>query len=332
MQLLFSYFSYFYILLSYSPSFSWSSKLFCLVVFLYLNLLKRLPRTEFKSFILNVKHALLLPKPVWSKLGSLGFALSKLHATRHLMDRHLRKSPEMSSLGALIDSELGKDSQTQSATGLFASEIAVTGSHLQIRQAFIDELLLKKLSEGLQAASEAESETASIPIAPVPHHGNSPVWSALIRLRPLQEFWERELRRNHWELLIETLPGAWLMDPNPLPPQAVIPRLEIGSWSHLTQMHGTGRVFEISAAWQPSPHWLLSDSANESAWESAMGNALAVAARGTPLVVEDRTTSPDAQSVIAFYHKSEKRVEMTGAYVFTQDASGNMTMAPVMRE
>ena len=59
------------------------------------------------------------------------------------------------------------------------------------------------------------------------------LWLALFWSRPLQEFWRREIGENGQRLLQKVLPPAWILDPTPLPPHAVIPELEIQHWSEL---------------------------------------------------------------------------------------------------
>ena len=58
-------------------------------------------------------------------------------------------------------------------------------------------------------------------------------WFALFWLRPLRNFWRRELSERHFLKLQEVIPYTWLMDPTPLPHHGVIPLLEIHDWSEL---------------------------------------------------------------------------------------------------
>ncbi|MFN2509011.1 MAG: hypothetical protein ABR589_09585 [Chthoniobacterales bacterium] len=56
------------------------------------------------------------------------------------------------------------------------------------------------------------------------------MWFALFWMRPLREFWRRELGDKYFTTLQEVIPYTWLLDPAPLPQHAVIPRLEIHDW------------------------------------------------------------------------------------------------------
>ena len=56
------------------------------------------------------------------------------------------------------------------------------------------------------------------------------MWFALFWMRPLREFWRRELGEKYFLKLQEVIPYSWPLDPTPLPQHAVIPRLEIQDW------------------------------------------------------------------------------------------------------
>ena len=61
------------------------------------------------------------------------------------------------------------------------------------------------------------------------------MWFALFWLKPLREFWRRELGEKYFLKLGEVIPYTWLLDPTPLPQHAVIPRLEIHDWREATR-------------------------------------------------------------------------------------------------
>ncbi|HET7227907.1 MAG TPA: hypothetical protein VFJ55_04640 [Chthoniobacterales bacterium] len=61
------------------------------------------------------------------------------------------------------------------------------------------------------------------------------MWFALFWLKPLREFWRRELGEKYFLKLREVIPYTWLLDPTPLPQHAVIPRLEIHDWREATR-------------------------------------------------------------------------------------------------
>ena len=76
---------------------------------------------------------------------------------------------------------------------------------------------------------------AGIPITPpIKPYLEEKMWFALFWMRPLREFWRRELGEKHWLRLQEFIPYTWIIDPTPIPQHAVIPGLEINTWEELT--------------------------------------------------------------------------------------------------
>lgn len=66
------------------------------------------------------------------------------------------------------------------------------------------------------------------------------LWLALLWSAPLQEHWDLLLRRAWKETLQSLVPFGWVVDPAPLPPHGVLPRLGVHSWdavAALSQKH-----------------------------------------------------------------------------------------------
>jgi len=61
------------------------------------------------------------------------------------------------------------------------------------------------------------------------------LWFALFWLKPLREFWRRELSERQFFALRKVIPYSWIVDPAPLPPHAVLPRLDLHSWDELAK-------------------------------------------------------------------------------------------------
>jgi len=59
------------------------------------------------------------------------------------------------------------------------------------------------------------------------------MWFALFWLKPLESFWLRELGERTMLALREAIPYTWLVDPEPLPRHAVLPRLEVHTWDEI---------------------------------------------------------------------------------------------------
>lgn len=66
--------------------------------------------------------------------------------------------------------------------------------------------------------------------------------------RPLAQFWRRALSDRHWKLLRSFFPHTWILDPTPLPHNAVIPGLEVQDWGELKRFSQKQRelVLKIS--------------------------------------------------------------------------------------
>lgn len=116
--------------------------------------------------------------------------------------------------------------------------------------------------------------------APFKPHLEEKAWSALFWMRPLREIWRRELRDSHWRRLSEIIPYTWLVNPEPLPAHAVIPRLEIQDFAEMKGFSQTERdlVLKISGfselAWGARSVAIGSDL-SQSEWAAAVDRAMA---------------------------------------------------------
>ena len=105
------------------------------------------------------------------------------------------------------------------------------------------------------------------------------LWFALFWLRPLADFWCRELGEKNFLSLQRVIPRTWLMDPQPLPATAVYPGLEIQSWEELKKFSQRERelVLKISGfselAWGSRSVRVGQDLSHED-WAGAIDAAL----------------------------------------------------------
>ena len=105
------------------------------------------------------------------------------------------------------------------------------------------------------------------------------LWFALFWLRPLSEFWRREIGERHFLELQKVIPRTWLMDPQPLPPTGVYPGLNIQSWDELKKFSQRERelVLKISGfselAWGSRSVRVGQDLSHED-WAKAIDEAL----------------------------------------------------------
>lgn len=106
------------------------------------------------------------------------------------------------------------------------------------------------------------------------------LWFALFWLRPLADFWRRELGDRHFSALQKVIPRTWLMDPQPLPPTGVYPGLEIQSWDELKKFSQRERelIVKISGfselAWGSRSVRVGQDLSHED-WARCIDQALA---------------------------------------------------------
>lgn len=102
---------------------------------------------------------------------------------------------------------------------------------------------------------------------------------ALFWLRPLADFWRRELGERNFLALQKVIPRTWLMDPQPLPPTGVYPELEIHNWEELKKFSQRERelVLKISGfselAWGSRSVRVGQDMPQED-WKRAVDEAL----------------------------------------------------------
>ena len=126
--------------------------------------------------------------------------------------------------------------------------------------------------------ANAEGRVAITP--PIKPFLEEKMWFALFWLRPLYEFWRRELGEKYFLKLQEVIPYSWILDPTPLPQHAVIPRLEIHDWREAAKFSQKDRdlLLKVSGfsplGWGSRGISLGSDLAHAE-WEKRIDNALA---------------------------------------------------------
>jgi hypothetical protein len=81
------------------------------------------------------------------------------------------------------------------------------------------------------------------------------LWFGIFWSRPLQEYWRRELRANHWTKLKRLIPQTWVIDSAPVPHHAVIPKLEIQDWRELKKFSQKQREFILKVSGFSEAAW-----------------------------------------------------------------------------
>ena len=105
------------------------------------------------------------------------------------------------------------------------------------------------------------------------------MWFALFWMRPLRDFWRRELGERHWLKLQEVIPYTWIIDPTPLPHQAVVAGLEINDWRELASFSQKQRELILKISGYSELAWGsrgvdLAQDLPQLEWQRAIDRAL----------------------------------------------------------
>ncbi len=115
--------------------------------------------------------------------------------------------------------------------------------------------------------------------APLKAYLEEKLWWALFWMKPLEEWWRKELGEGYLKELRALVPRAWPLRPMELPPEGVFPDLGIQSWSELEGFSQKARelVVKISGfsprAWGSKGVFLGSDHSKER-WVQEVRRAL----------------------------------------------------------
>ncbi len=260
----------------------------------------------------SVRPPLEIPKAQWRILSSLGLGIERfLHARRVLLNRvakpgrmeewkpYFQEAPDAAKLGLL------------EGVGTFAVALLPTASGLSLAKLLLDETSAAEVAarwHEMNPASKAPSAALAAASA-----DEAAIWPALLRLKPLQSFWELEMRSNHFNTLLTVMPDAWVLDPAPIPPGAVIPRLEIPDWNQLEALASKGRSFALSGAWQTRTPTTLTEALQS--YPDQVN------------VLMEVSPATSAGLIFALYEKTEKRTDLLGALLLNQS-----TIAKVISE
>ncbi len=83
---------------------------------------------------------------------------------------------------------------------------------------------------------------------PFKPHLEEKLWLALLWIPSLRPYWKSLLRANHLQRLYNWIPRGWAVDPEPLPPLAALPGLQVHSWRDVADFSQKDRrmVLKIS--------------------------------------------------------------------------------------
>jgi hypothetical protein len=106
------------------------------------------------------------------------------------------------------------------------------------------------------------------------------LWFALFWLKPLEDFWHRELGERAFLALQKVIPYTWLVDPEPLPRHAVLPRLEAHSWKEVAKFSQKKRQFILKISGFSETAWgsrgvVVASDLSQHQWQLELESALA---------------------------------------------------------
>jgi hypothetical protein len=219
-----------------------------------------------------------------------------------------------------------------SADGFFACGLTLGEGHFRLQPLMFPREIASRLGQ-LWQQTDPEAPKFLPPAADVPRDVDAPLWLALLRLAPLREFWNRELRRATVDSLLSLLADAWVLNPERVPEGAVIPRLELASWGALPHCRATKRSFAVATAHSWEQARVLDEAASEESWSSVTREALDAFQEEPRVLVEFSGNTPMSPPlIVAFYEKRAGRVDMLGAMALSRDGTGRLAPSRLVGE
>jgi hypothetical protein len=132
-----------------------------------------------------------------------------------------------------------------------------------------------------RAGEWQEAVLGGLPMtAPLKTFLEEKLWFALFWMRPLQSWWRAELGEKTWLRLQQLIPFSWVLTPEPLPPHAVHPRLEIQSWEELAHFSQKQRRLVLKISGFSERAWgargvVFGHDVSAGDWTAAVRGALA---------------------------------------------------------
>ena len=114
---------------------------------------------------------------------------------------------------------------------------------------------------------------------PIKPYMEEKMWFALFWMRPLREFWRRELSERHFLKLQKVIPYTWIVDPAPLPHNAAIPRLDIHQWRELGSFSQKARELILKISGYSELAWgsrgvVFGQDMPQHEWKAAVARAI----------------------------------------------------------
>jgi hypothetical protein len=104
------------------------------------------------------------------------------------------------------------------------------------------------------------------------------LWLALFWSRPLREVWRQSLRENQQAALAKIIPHGWVVDPSPLPPHGVLPRLDAHSWDDVAAFSQKQRQLVLKLSGFSENAWgsrsvVMGHDVSSAGWAAALQQA-----------------------------------------------------------
>ncbi len=266
-------------------------------------------------------EAVKLGKSVIRQIGSLGHVFLKFAQARFLLKKRVGKLENLAALRPWVENlELGGTVKAEEE-GTFGSVFRWVGGKLELEKMFLGEAEFSQFQRVPTKGADGD-DSGPEPKGPlsVPEEANAAIWPAVLRLRPLREFWEQELRRNHFEGMLGIMPQAWLLDPAPIPHGGVIPGLEIENWDAFGE-EGEAEAGLFSVTDANAPVEFGGGVVRDEVLESLAGFPGKRSVLTAHAVGEDESEA--SAWVVAIYRKAGQNTQMVSALMCESVGEGN---------
>lgn len=131
-------------------------------------------------------------------------------------------------------------------------------------------------AEAFLAMAEAGSVRFTPPLKP---YLEEKLWLGLFWSPALRSWWEKNLTADHLELLQESIPYGWILDPTPLPLHAEWPRLGIHDWQEMKRFGNRERELVVKISGWSEKSWgsrgvKIGHDMPQDEWAAAIDEAL----------------------------------------------------------